>query len=814
MFEDKITMPANLRFTKSGKKICNKKSFIKKWNKLTESVYDNNIKYKAVLTGKKNNIIVIDFDEPKNTELDGIDFYNKNIELFGQTFNEKSVSGKGIHAYYKYNSLVKSKTRINGSNGYSIDILSDNGCCIIGESINDKPIIDMPKELIDLLIGNYINNEETETESVSSTVKSNDSSDCDLGKRSSDFEIEFQDIEKVKSLVDILTKKESDNRQIWIAIGRCLFNILEDKKEALNIWDKFSRLSNKYNTSELIEQWNSFKVNDLSIGTLIHYCKNYKIKFNNWKKEYKSKKSLDLPKIIKKYNLSDNYITFIEKKITDLSVTNWFINEYKNQFIYYDNKLFYYNGKYWERHENTTVIFNIISYLYDKLMPVYEEITSEIVNCDDLSEEIGEYWRGLIQSFQKLAAKSNIKNAEEFIINRITNNSNNLFDLNTNLICFTNGTYDLDLGIFRVSNPLDYITICTHYDYFESSEEDKKFVFTYLNKVISDSEKLNILLLALASGLRGVTLEKFIILTGCGRNSKDTLITYIMKAVLGSYYYLGNTGSITNIIKEGVNVGLANLEDKRFVVFNEPAKDHTIKISTVKYLSGANSINTRGLYSSRTEISICPTMFLMCNDIPKLDAVDEAIKERLVIIHFDSLFREADYFVENEIKEGENNIYLCDDNVKLPGFLNKMKVPFMNVLLDYYKTFQSNGYKLGTLPDCIKNERNKYMITSDEFTSWLNDNYEKTNDKTDIIEVKDLYNNYKRSDLYENLNKKEKRDNNLSNFKEKLMKNPNLRLYYHERKKINNKDYRHILTNYKFKDDDDDDDDNNNLQFS
>ena len=118
MFEDKITMPANLRFTKSGKKICNKQTFIKGWNKLTESVYDNNIKYKAVLTGKKNDIIVVDFDVPKNNELDGIDFYNKNIELFGKTFNEKSVSGKGIHAYYKYNSLVKLMTNTKISKRY------------------------------------------------------------------------------------------------------------------------------------------------------------------------------------------------------------------------------------------------------------------------------------------------------------------------------------------------------------------------------------------------------------------------------------------------------------------------------------------------------------------------------------------------------------------------------------------------------------------------------------------------------------------------------------------------------------------------
>ena len=41
------------------------------------------------------------------------------------------------------------------------------------------------------------------------------------------------------------------------------------------------------------------------------------------------------------------------------------------------------------------------------------------------------------------------------------------------------------------------------------------------------------------------------------------------------------------------------------------------------------------------------------------------------------------------------------------------------------------------------------MITSDEFSSWLNDNYEKTNDKTDIIEVKDLFNNYRNKLLFE-----------------------------------------------------------------
>jgi phage/plasmid-associated DNA primase len=804
MFEDKITFPVNLTFTKAGKKKTGKGVFPTNWPTLTESVIDDNIKYKAVLTGKKNNIICVDFDEPKDGELDGMDFYYKNIEFFNKTFCEKSVSGKGIHAYFKYNPLVKSINRINGINGLSIDVLSDKKCAIIGEPINNNPIIEMSDNLIDLLIGNITKDSQQVEEQIEEQVEEQVKE-----------KVEFEDIEKVKSLVNILTKKESDNRKIWIDIGLSLFNILEDKKEAFNIWDKFSRLSKKYNASDITEQWNSFKSSNKTIASIIHYCKEYKIKFNKWKSESKIKKNINLKEIIDKYNLNDNYFNLIFNLYTDLSIAEWFINEYKNQFIYYDNKLFHYNGKYWERHNNTTTIYNIISRLTNKLQPIYNDIDNMLRNNDEaIDDSFVSRIDKISKTFKKLSFNTNIVSAEKFIINRITINKDKLFDLNTNLICFTNGTYDLDLDIFKDNNPLDYITICTHYDYIKSNEEDKEFVFNYLNKVISDPEKLQVLLLTLASGLRGVTLEKFIILTGAGRNSKDTLITYIMKAVLGNYYYLGNTASITNIIKEGVNVGLANLEDKRFAVYNEPAKDHTIKISTVKYLTGTNSINTRGLYSSKTDISICPTMFLLCNDIPKLDAVDDAIKERLVIIHFDSLFREADYFVENEIKEGENNIYLCDDNVKSPEFLNKMKVPFMNVLLDYYKIFKSNGYKLGTMPDCIKKETNKYMVTSDKFTSWLNSNYKKSINKDDFIELKEVYKNYKYSDLYDNLTKQEKQYNNYENFKDKIIKNPNLRPFYLERKKINKKDYRHILINYIVNDDNDDDDDNDNLQFS
>lgn len=796
-FENMITIWANLEFHKNGKKKkADNTTFPKGWNKTKISLYDDRYtKYRAVLTGRINNIIVVDFDTPKNNELDGIKFYHDNYDLFKDTFIEKSISGKGFHVYYKYNPLLKSMTRINGDNGLSIDILNEKGnntsnMCIIGTPLNDNEIQDMPEEVI-TLFGFNINN----------TNDTNDTNEIEDNIET--FNFEYEDLEKVKSLVEILTIKESDNRTSWINIGLCLFNILEDKKEAFNIWDRFSRLSKKYNASEIQEQWNSFKVNNKTIRSLKYYCKEYKIKFNLWKDEYNTKdKDLDINKIILKHNVNANLSCLLVSDYCDLDIAEWFLHEYENKFIYYDSKLYAYNDKYWEKHNGKTVIFNIISELFNKLKPIYDDIFNELKNDLNISSGVGKMWENSFKSCKKaLKSNSNCNSVNEFISNRITKNED-LFDLNENLLCFTNGTYDLDLGIFRESNSLDYITLCTQYDYNESSQFEKDMVFEYLNKIMSDSKKLDILLLALASGLRGITMEKLFILTGSGRNSKDTLITYIMKAVLGNYYYLGNTSCITNIIKEGPNPALANLENKRFVVFNEPSEGQTIKISTIKYITGGNNINARGLYSSKTDISICPSMFLMCNDIPKLDTVDDAIKERLVIISFDSLFREADYFVENEVEVGKNDIFMADDSVKHKDFLSKIKLPFMNILLNYFKIFKNNGFKLGTLPDSIKNQNSKYLINSDEFTSWLNSSYIKTNDKNDIIKLKDIYNNYKQSDLYENLNKKEKRETNYSYLQEKIKKNPNLRIFYHLRKKINNITYDNILTNYKINDED------------
>ena len=116
----------------------------------------------GILTGRVNNIIVLDIDYKDN----GIDEFNKYISIYGKpnTFTQKTTNN-GFHYYFSFehskidieyiiqNCLVnKSKYR-----GVGIDIRSNGGYVVSYPSIinnsqytilNDIPIIEMPETLV------------------------------------------------------------------------------------------------------------------------------------------------------------------------------------------------------------------------------------------------------------------------------------------------------------------------------------------------------------------------------------------------------------------------------------------------------------------------------------------------------------------------------------------------------------------------------------------------------------------------------------------------------------------------------------------
>ena len=113
----------------------------KNWPNLKSSVY-NGEKNFAVLTGKVNNVIVVDLDR-KDEDFVALKWFE---DIFGDinkmdSLVTKTING-GYHIFFRYNSKLK-KTN---NKEYHIDILSDKCCCYQGDGY-DVVVKKEPREL-------------------------------------------------------------------------------------------------------------------------------------------------------------------------------------------------------------------------------------------------------------------------------------------------------------------------------------------------------------------------------------------------------------------------------------------------------------------------------------------------------------------------------------------------------------------------------------------------------------------------------------------------------------------------------------------
>jgi len=144
----------------------------------------------------------------------------------------------------------------------------------------------------------------------------------------------------------------------------------------------------------------------------------------------------------------------------------------------------------------------------------------------------------------------------------------------------------------------------------------------------------------LRNGLSGVRPERFIILTGEGRNGKGLLVEWLL-FLLGDYGTPGALAVITEKQKPGANTELRGQHKKRAVIYSEPeeAAIEAIRLSEIKRLTGNEIVNARGLWDARDKTEMHAVQILECNQLPViLGDKGESARERVVVIHFPFTF--------------------------------------------------------------------------------------------------------------------------------------------------------------------------------
>ena len=70
------------------------------------------------------------------------------------------------------------------------------------------------------------------------------------------------------------------------------------------------------------------------------------------------------------------------------------------------------------------------------------------------------------------------------------------------------------------------------------------------------------------------------------------------------YFYQGNCSTLTQQIKSGANPEIANMDNKRALMFSEPEENACLIYGVIKALSDEDTTNARGLYSSKTKTKL------------------------------------------------------------------------------------------------------------------------------------------------------------------------------------------------------------------
>ena len=601
----------------------------------------------------------------------------------------------------------------------------------------------------------------------------------------------------------------------WRKIIWCLRNVSDMCDLNLRaLAHKISRESNKYDkdeTDDIYDYNNDNKEeNKLTIGTLIYMArKNNPEKILNWS----GYRRVNLPFYI------------INNGCLDLDIADYFNVRFGKDFIYCNEIFYYYNkGLWYEDDENKHVKLRLEEIFFEfkkdfnkvknesldiylkelkeknaiiddikikvkanidnnehsanvKLTKLLNKCDKEITICEKFIEKLKLKFSKTLSNTRRLRELPHIKRYIEALQSLLFRKIDP-FDNNPLLLGFSNGVYDLSKGIFRDGKKEDYICRNVGYDYIKLKKGKLKECYDIINQIMPVIKERDFLLKTLSTALMGKTTENFIVLTGNGRNGKDTLITKWLKLTLGLDLYVeGNVSSITKKIESDLNVSISNMNKKRVVIYNEPPKGEKLEVSTVKTLTGSDNIACRGLYQKTARTTLHGTHIMLCNEKPLLSETGQAIGCRLFVIPFRSMFRTQSEM--NELPEMDY-VYPVKEKFKRNEFAKTMRLPLMNILLKYFKIFQKEGYILTNAPKSIVDMGKSYLSDSDEFYNWFCEVFEKGNEK-DILYKKTIRRLMNDSEFYNNCCKKEKRLMNQKWMINQLSKNVKLRGYFKDR---------------------------------
>ena len=538
-----------------------------------------------------------------------------------------------------------------------------------------------------------------------------------------------------------LLKNDDLDWPSWNEVGLCLHNIDERLKEQ---WIEFSKKSSKYNETATLNLWAGYKCSDtgLKIGTL----------------KWMAKRDNSVGYQVIQREFLDTYILKAQSQTT-LDVAIVIDKMYHDEFVFCGKKGWYqFVNHRWNVNYDGCGLMGLIGTKvlaeFNRIKDYYSELACGTTDQDQISkcQNISHNLFDITLKLRDYTFRTKLRKELEILMLDVKFESK----LNSNiyLLGFENGIFDLEHHLFREGRPTDYLSMSVGYDYCSYEENDPLLVdvFQFLKKTfpqpIVDGEKYDVcdaMLIIYSSILEGKNKDQhFYIQSNNGSNGKSQIID-LLDQTLGEYSKSVSANFFCDQVKKSASSAspeLACLNGIRFIHSEEPDDDDILNVSKIKEYTGGSKISTRANYGDPFEFTPQFKTVFSCNKLPSFKNVTEsdlAIWRRVKNLPFQSTFVDQDQS-ENEEK------YIFHKDLTLGQKIPNWRQPFMFILLEWYKTYKTEGL---TFLEVMKVANEAYKKQVNPLYEFFNDFIEETTEPTNEgLTLGLIWNSYQKAKAY------------------------------------------------------------------
>lgn len=313
------------------------------------------------------------------------------------------------------------------------------------------------------------------------------------------------------------------------------------------------------------------------------------------------------------------------------------------------------------------------------------------------------------------------------------------FDANPYLINCQNGTFNLKNGKFYPHKAEDFLTLQTDFEYTDTPNDFPRWN-QFIDEIMeSDTEKAGYLQKALGYSILGKASEDcmFVEYGPQTRNGKSVLNESIRLA-LGDYATVSPIEKLCehgSINPESPSPELAKLKGKRFVTLSEPKRSITLDASIVKRLTGGEAISARELRKDPFLFVPQLTMWMSCNDLPRVNDKSLFTSNRLRVIQFNRHFDETEQ----------------DKSLKDQFRSMEARQGIFKWLVEGYKRYHFEGL---IMPDKMKTVVRQYQDSNDTVLQFIQAQCEQVEGETERrSELYRQFQSWARTEGFEKLTK-------------------------------------------------------------